>query len=560
MKILHNKYRAIITSLILVITSLIFILSFLSLSSCRSTDIDQDKVLKGSEISGGLAAVNINLLGAEYANSNKPAQVASINQKGLNVDNDVQHYSVLVSPSSFITAELTPNRSLSSVASSKNLNTIAAVAGDQLGAGNKFRVIAYRQSDGTYQTYQDYTVGQPVAPLMLDGGVNYDIVAYSYGVTTLPVISSGEQSNINSATINYDNLNRDLMYQKISYTPNGSIPNNTLNIMLRHKLTQITTIINSVNLGNITNASGILTPHYHNGIFSLNTGLMSGRTDISSGEQLSYSSSQFPGTTVTAMPSLINANTEGNATGSFSSNNITIAGTTKTISLPNSFKITPENKSNLTVNIVKCGAYIGPNNDPANYKEFMCQNLGATSGINPFSPEAGNHGAKYQWGYKPINANLSDDRYYTQSDDQSNPGVISGWNTTEKSDDSWSDTSKTANDPCPSGYRVTTAAQWEAVIDNNPNIERVGSWLWDNGNYTSALYFRTPSNVRTLMLPAAGYRHNGDGSIYERGRTGAYWSSNNSGNFSVRMSFTKSSLDTDDNTRLDGFSVRCVAE
>ncbi|WP_407479998.1 hypothetical protein [Elizabethkingia miricola] len=99
MKILHNKYRAIITSLILVITSLIFILSFLSLSSCRSTDIDQDKVLKGSEISGGLAAVNINLLGAEYANSNKPAQVASINQKGLNVDNDVQHYSVLVSPS-----------------------------------------------------------------------------------------------------------------------------------------------------------------------------------------------------------------------------------------------------------------------------------------------------------------------------------------------------------------------------------------------------------------------------------------------------------------------------
>ena len=103
----------------------------------------------------------------------------------------------LVSPSSFITAELTPNRSLSSVASSKNLNTVAAVAGDQLGAGNKFRVIAYRQhDDGTYQTYQDYTVGQPATPLMLDGGVDYDIVAYSYGVTTLPAISSGEQLRI----------------------------------------------------------------------------------------------------------------------------------------------------------------------------------------------------------------------------------------------------------------------------------------------------------------------------------------------------------------------------
>ncbi|HFK5512692.1 TPA: hypothetical protein ACGZ9U_003638 [Elizabethkingia anophelis] len=203
MKILHNKYRAIITSLILVITSLIFILSFLSLSSCRSTYIDQDKVLKGSEISGGLAAVNINLLGAEYANSNKPAQVASINQKGLNVDNDVQHYSVLVSPSSFITAELTPNRSLSSVASSKNLNTIAAVAGDQLGAGNKFRVIVYKHNDGSYKTYQDYTIGQPVAPLMLDGGVDYDIVVYSYGASTLPSISTNEQTNIGNAKINY---------------------------------------------------------------------------------------------------------------------------------------------------------------------------------------------------------------------------------------------------------------------------------------------------------------------------------------------------------------------
>ena len=27
------------------------------------------------------------------------------------------------------------------------------------------------------------------------------------------------------------------------------------------------------------------------------------------------------------------------------------------------------------------------------------------------------------------------------------------------------------------------------------------------GNYTSTLYFRNPSNIRTLMLPAAGYRY-----------------------------------------------------
>lgn len=60
MKILHNRYKTIITSFILVITSLIF----LSLSSCRSADTDQDNTLIGSGRSGGIAAVNINLLGA----------------------------------------------------------------------------------------------------------------------------------------------------------------------------------------------------------------------------------------------------------------------------------------------------------------------------------------------------------------------------------------------------------------------------------------------------------------------------------------------------------------
>nr|WP_257788302.1 hypothetical protein [Elizabethkingia anophelis] len=132
----------------------LIILSLLYSYSCRSAE--QDNILSGS----GLAPVKINLLGSEYANSDKPAQVASINQKGLAIDNNPQHYSALISPSSFISAELTANRSLSPAASSKNLNTVATVAGDQFGVGMKFRVIAYRKDNGSYQTYQDYIVGQ----------------------------------------------------------------------------------------------------------------------------------------------------------------------------------------------------------------------------------------------------------------------------------------------------------------------------------------------------------------------------------------------------------------
>ena len=546
MKILHNKYRTIITSLILVVTSLIFILSFLSLSSCRSAE--HDNIVVG----GGIAAVKINLLGSEYANSDKPAQVASINQKGAMVDNSVQHYSVLVTPSSFISAELTANRSLSSVPSSKNLNTFATVTGDQLGAGNKFRVIAYRQSDGTYQTYQDYTIGQSALPMMLDSGKAYDIIVYSYGVNTLPTISANEQTNISNATVIYDDSNRDFLYQKVSYTPDGNTPNNILNITLRHKVAQITTILNSGSLGNITNITGgVLTPHYSNGLISLSSGVMSGRTSLSSGAGLNFSGLNT--TTVTSNPVFVNADTGGTVTGGFSAN-MTIGGTTKTINLPNSFKITPENKSNLTINLMKCGAYIGPNTDRAYFKEFMCQNLGATEGIDPFSPEAGNHGAKYQWGAQTGESG----RYISQADDQNNIGVISGWDSTPKPYGSWSDVSKTANDPCPSGYRVPTLYQWELVLDNN-NLERVGSWSND-GNYSSALYFRNPSNIRTLMLPAAGYRRFFDGEISGRDFGGSYWSSSADDPNAGFLSFNNNSVYVTYDFPSNGFSVRCIEE
>lgn len=549
MKILHNKYETIITSSILIITSLIFIFSFLSLSSCRSADTEQDNTIRG----GGIAAVNINLLGAEYANSDKPAQIASINQKGAMVDNSVQHYNVLLTPSSFISAELAPVTTLNTLASTSNM---AAVSGNPIGTGVKFRVIAYRQSDGTYQTYQDYTIGQSATPMMLDGGKAYDIVVYSYGVNTLPNISANEQTSIRSATVNYDDTNRDFMYQKVSYTPDGNNPNNTLNITLRHKIAQITTVVNSFSLGNITDITGgVLTPHHSDGSIPLSSGIMSGRSTTTPGATLAFSGLNT--STITSTPVFVNADTGGKATGGFSAN-ITVGGATKTISLPNTFKITPENKSNLTINLRTCGAYIGSNTNPENYKEFMCQNLGATEGIDPFSPEAGNHGAKYQWGAQTGEVG----RYVSQADDQNNSGAISGWVSTSKPAGSWSDTNKTANDPCPPGYRVPTKAQWQAVIDNNKNVERVTTdgWVSSITNYSSALYFRNPSNIRTLMLPAAGSRSDTDGSLFSRGYYGRYWSSSVATSHANSLYFDSSSVSVTNYFRPFGFSVRCVAE
>lgn len=490
--------------------SIAMLSNLFSISSCRSAE--HDNIVVG----GGIAAVKINLLGSDYA-SGKSSNQANLKEMGLPVNGNAQRQSKMITPSLFFEAELAPSNNDAKKSGNTSTEPTALVAGDQIGAGMKFRIIAYRQDDNSYQAHQDYTVGEQAKSLMLDGGKSYTIIAYSYGSTSaLPGISTGEMANLSQAQIGYDDNNKDLMYQKIeNFIPDGNNPNNKVDIKLRHKLSQITTVINSY-IGNISEISWAdLRPHHPQGVLSLSNGTMS--RGYESTERLNFSGS-FPTTIATANPVLINADTGGSLTGVFLAN-LTISGIgNKTIDLPNTFKITPEYRSNLTINLRKCGVYIGPNTDPANYKEFMCQNLGATEEIDPFSPEAGNHGAKYQWGAQTGESG----RYISQADDQNNSGTISGWDSTPKPGGSWSDTSKTANDPCPSGYRVPTKAQWQAVINNNPNIERVGSWD-ENGNYTTALYFRSPSNIRTLMLPAAGFRHYAGGALLgSRGETAIF--------------------------------------
>ena len=535
-----NKNTKHISFSIAILSNLFYI------SSCRSAE--HDNIVAG----GGIAAVKINLLGSDYA-SGKSSNQANLKETGLPVKDNVQRQSKMITPSLFFEAELAPSNNDANKSGRASTEPTALIAGDQIGAGMKFRIIAYRQDDNSYQAYQDYTVGEQAQPLMLDSGKAYTIIAYSYGSTSaLPEISTGEMTNLSQAKINYDDNNKDLMYHKTEgFIPDGNNPNNKVDIKLRHKLNQLTTVINSY-IGDISEISwAYLKPHHPQGVLSLSNGTMS-RT-YESDERLNFSDS-FPTTTVTADPVLINANTNGSLTGLFSAS-LTVNHVGKTIDLPNSFKITPEYKSTLTINLKKCGAYLGPNN--TQWKEFMCQNLGATEGINPFSPEAGNHGAKYQWGAQTLESG----RYISQADDQSNSGSISGWNSTPKPDGSWSDTDKTGNDPCDKGYRVPTSAQWEAVMNNN-NVERIGSWTNVGDTYSSVLYLKNVSNVTTLMLPVSGYRSSLNGLIIFRGVKAIYWSSSEyqsdkAFNITVERLI---SAGNDISDRGFAFPIRCIAE
>ncbi|MDV4042213.1 hypothetical protein CMT37_05145 [Elizabethkingia anophelis] len=532
---------------------------FFGLTSCRTTDTENNNNLT----EGTKAQVNINFMGTAFKDGGLDPQ-ASLKSAGISGNaGKEQSKSVMITPSTVMVTTLSPVKSNSSAQAGLK-NTLAAVAGNPLGNGIKFRVIAYKSSGGAYQTYQDYTTGEAAPPMTLDTGVAYNIVAYSYGTTSLPTITPEETSNISNAQISFDNAHKDLMYVKQSYTPSST--NTNLPITLMHQLMQITTSV-TTNIGDINSiANAALTPNFSNGVFSLNTGVMSGRT-TQANQNIDFSANNFPvavNTPANAGPVLINANTTG-GTASFAADISIGATAAKTVTL-RGFDITPGMQANLNVGVFKCGAWM----DAAHtqWRPFMCQNLGAAQGIDPFSPEAGNHGAKYQWGYKPANPNVSDNRYLTSNDDQLYTGTPpTGWTNTTMPDDAWNaNPGGGANNPCPAGYRVPTTAEWNAVLNNNTIERTTASWANSATNFGSALYVKDPvSNKRTLMLPSAGNRYNLNGTLSHRGDTGIYWTSTwgfNSGTpIADDLEFDATTAVVNRwYTRAMGYSVRCITE
>ena len=142
--------------------------------------------------------------------------------------------------------------------------------------------------------------------------------------------------------------------------------------------------------------------------------------------------------------------------------------------------------------------------------------------------------------------------------DEANDGEIDGWDSSNAPDGAWSDAYKTANDPCPSGYRVPTKEQWDGMLENNTQY-RVGTWSDDYPNYSSAIFFGDD-----LMLPTAGLRSYNSGSLISRGDYGYYWASteHSSNSDSAWGLLFYSDFASAGNTgrRNCGFSVRCIAE
>ena len=200
-----------------------------------------------------------------------------------------------------------------------------------------------------------------------------------------------------------------------------------------------------------------------------------------------------------------------------------------------------------------CGAFIAP----GVWKVFMCHNLGADESLDPFTPAAGIHGAKYKFGAK--NATL------TMAVDQANSGVISNWSNTtifpQQASGYWS----SANNPCPDGFRVPSLEEWRAVA--NPLINQVtptttSTWNLSGSNFDCGIYVGS-----AMFLPAAGARSRYNGALEARGSEMGYWSTHSeSTNFATQLYGNQNGLMLSNTwhagytAKAYGFSVRCIEE
>jgi len=247
-----------------------------------------------------------------------------------------------------------------------------------------------------------------------------------------------------------------------------------------------------------------------------------------------------------------------------------------------------------------------------NWLTFMCYNLGAAESVKSLSPTEqaaytaplDEYGYCYQWGRKTDGHQARYGQSYPSNNTNEESGVVSNPNLDDNGQvvstftaaygkfiknnsdityydwrspqDStlWYNNGKTANDPCPQGWRVPTTIEMRSIMNGNTtaifSIPATGytgtsdnTWVWNDAVGTTRGWLITPSGstTPTLFLPAAGYRYYNSSALNGMNSLGYYWSSSANDTNADYMYFTGTSVGPANYAnRAYGASIRCVVD
>jgi uncharacterized protein (TIGR02145 family) len=181
----------------------------------------------------------------------------------------------------------------------------------------------------------------------------------------------------------------------------------------------------------------------------------------------------------------------------------------------------------------------------------MDRNLGATQ-VATSSTDAAAYGDLYQWG-RGADGHQIRTSGTTPTLSSTDTPVNGNFILASSSPSDWRSPQNTnlwqgvngVNNPCPTGYRIPTDAEWDA--------ERAS---WTNSGQNPAGAFASP-----LKLPMAGYRYY-DGVPRDVGTLGFYWSSrSSSSDLSYYLGFNNASgVFVLTYSKATGASVRCIMD
>ena len=216
---------------------------------------------------------------------------------------------------------------------------------------------------------------------------------------------------------------------------------------------------------------------------------------------------------------------------------------------------------------------------------MMDRNLGATSAT---PGDVGALGLLYQWGRKDPFLGSSSISSNTQAEStitwpsavstSSSCGTVSyvtanpttfvtasssteyDWHYSSRDNSLWttSDKTKSIYDPCPAGWRVPDGGGngvWSKALGSSSTFDHSYNSTNEGMNFSGKF-----GSVSNIWYPASGCRSSYDGSLYDVGDYGSYWSASPYNDYAYRLYFDYDGYvyPSGDYGRANGLSVRCL--